>query len=528
MADCPCDLSALRPGAPDPRVRWPVSRARVNGLNATLQQEVVRTAAALAPGPARDVYLAASMALLVNLLTVSVARLAAAGALRSGLRFSFGGPSLVRTFSEGGRLPEEAFLEPLRWYWRAALKRSPLNPLRRLAHSAVANRGWRWVWPRVRVLNHNHLLQAVARRDTNQSFVFDTADRLFHGQPAPPRGAEARDLREVADHIGRASAAVLANHGVPQTSSFGDQVARCSERLLFTAAGHYQILQARWRRPPRVLWTGSGGNYFTRLARLAVRRAGGQVTGFEHGGSAHILADQTVLHIHELAFADRFVVDTPDKAEVFRRGLSAERCIDPPLAEIVASPVPQANFAWRLFGSPGSEVRRVMYVTTAFVGEMQYPSTPLLPDPVYADWQGRLLEGLAQAGFEVQCKQHPEGLRGGEPLVMSSRARYLGGRFAQVMDQADAYVFDYPATTALWEAMCTDKPVAFIDCGLIEWEPEVWDSFSRRVAVVPAEYDEWNRPRVSFEALADALRRPRVVDHEFARRFLVGSGPELG
>jgi hypothetical protein len=161
-------------------------------------------------------------------------------------------------------------------------------------------------------------------------------------------------------------------------------------------------------------------------------------------------------------------------------------------------------------------------VTTAFVGEPQYPLQQLLPDPVYIDWQGRLIDGLIGQGFRVLVKQHPEGLRKGKPLQRSQGGEFLGGRFGEVMDQADAFVFDYPATSTLWEAICSDKPVAFVDHHLADWHPEVWADFTARCAVVPSCLDQDNRPQVDFTALAEALHHAPSDGGAFARKHLIG------
>jgi hypothetical protein len=292
---------------------------------------------------------------------------------------------------------------------------------------------------------------------------------------------------------------------------------------LTEVASYDAALRRHWRQVPRQLWTGTGGNILTRLARAAVRREGGFITGFEHGGGGHIHADIGPLHIHEFALCDRFVVDTPAKAEIFRGGLAVEKSLDGTIPEIVATSAPVASFPLRP-GAGAKPPKTVMVVTTAFVGETQYPLQPLLPDPVYIDWQGRLIDGLTAQGFQVLVKQHPEGLRKGEPLKRSVSGTFLGGRFGDVMDQADAFVFDYPATSTLWEAICSDKPVAFVDHHLAHWHPEVWADFTARCAVVPSQLDGDNRPQVDFAALGEAIHNAPDDGGAFARKHLIGGG----
>lgn len=519
----PYDIDAYRPGVPLPG--WPVAGEERRDLNGTLKRALIDLIRRLPAGETRDMCAVAAPAILSQGLTLAAAWLFAERARAAGTRVSFSGPSLARAFAEDTPPDLDVLIgRPAR---KLAASLAPLSShsARRAAHGLIANRGFRLPWRKpAMVVNHNHLLKLTARLDTSHAFRFQTLDRLFGAPVSPAPAAALPDRDDAAAAWADAVSEHLARLGGSPSARLTDTVRDGARAWLDLAGGYAAVLERNWRRVPERLWTGTGGNFLVRLARRRVRALGGQVTGFDHGGGMHIHADTAMFHIAELAFADRFVTETPAKAEVYRAGIDEKLLWDPRPAgtppEILAAPPGCTQFRRHRTPTEGP-VRRVMVVTTAFVGETQYPWMPLLPDPVYADWLGRLIDGLAAAGFEVLCKQHPEGVRAGRPLEVSPRATYLLGRFADHLDKADAFVFDYPATTTLWEAMCTSKPVAFVDLGLAAWRPEVRADFAARCRIVPGIYDSENRPQVDFDRLADALRAPGPINDRFADRYLL-------
>ncbi|MEE9250284.1 MAG: hypothetical protein V3U93_04055 [Alphaproteobacteria bacterium] len=78
----------------------------------------------------------------------------------------------------------------------------------------------------------------------------------------------------------------------------------------------------RWRRPPRVLWFGTGGYYPARALALEVLRRGGAVTRFSHGGAGMTDAIEPLV-LGELAVSTRFVLPTPELAAAVKDALAS-------------------------------------------------------------------------------------------------------------------------------------------------------------------------------------------------------------
>jgi hypothetical protein len=501
---------------------WPLTFAEVGRLNAELQAGLEKLVREIRGSEAGAVLEIAAPPALVTFLTLAVACRTAAAVDTKSARFAFGRPGLMQALNAGTKPDFSIFFnQALARFERA---RQPLssNRLRRIAHGLIANRGP--LWPgssAIGILNHNRLLLNNARGRSGHRFRFFTADQLFDG---PVDGPVNPSLSLVLDEISHALVELFARVAETPQTTIIDAASEALGGWLMTVARHRAGLRRRWKKPPQALWTGTGGNHMTRLARAQVIEDGGSVTAFEHGGGGHIHRDLGAHHLHEFTLCQRFVTDTPAKANAYLHAIDPQRLPADAMPDIVPSAAGSGSLRW-LDGAPSATIRKVMYVTTAFVGEIQYPLQPLLPDIVYADWQGRLIDHLVAADFDVVCKQHPEGLRRGEPLRMSRHADYIGGRFAEVRDQADAFVFDYPATTALWEAVCTRKPVLFVDLGLCDWAAEPWRLFRERCGIVSAHYDSRNLPQVETVALRSALIEAPIASPEtdrFAEAYLVG------
>jgi len=519
MAPAPYDFASLRTGGPDPAVRWPLPQAEVRALNAVVQRELVAAVRDLPTGDARLLLTIAAPAMGVTLLTVLTAWLTVVRARERDLDFTYGRPSLMEPMAKGEAPDAGIFFKLVRDRFAAAITPRRDSRLRALARSYLANRRLAPWGPRVALLNRNHLMDIETARTRDHRFRFLVLDALFRGDAPAADATLLHPAREAAATLVARLAAHLDGRGCPVPDVVAEALRRAIDEHLEAVSRHDALLRRNWRRVPQDLWTGTGGNYIARLCRAAVRREGGRITGFDHGGNSQIHMDLAPLHTHELSLCDRFVTDTPEKAALLGRGVDPALSLDGRPPEVVAAarggvPVLQ--------GAGQRPIRTVMYVTTAFVGETQYPLQPLIPDPVYADWQGRLVDALHAAGVRVLVKQHPEGLRRGEPLVMSANGTYIGGRFGEVAHQADAFILDYPATSTLWEAITSDKPVIFADLGLADWNPEVRADFERRCAIVSCPSDEWNRPRIDTDALAAALAAPPDDGGAYARKYLTG------
>jgi hypothetical protein len=149
------------------------------------------------------------------------------------------------------------------------------------------------------------------------------------------------------------------------------------------------------------------------------------------------------------------------------------------------------------------------------------PALP--PDPVHLDWQMRVAEFLHALPVDFVCQAHPEGLFGGRPHPLEAIVPTRRGNFQAQLREADVFVFDYPTTTALWEACCTDARIVYLDMGAGRMTPEVARHFARRATVVPVMHGDDHRMTFDQAALRDAvLADIGPADPSAFRRLLAG------
>ncbi|MCW5771391.1 MAG: hypothetical protein KIT16_07125 [Rhodospirillaceae bacterium] len=298
------------------------------------------------------------------------------------------------------------------------------------------------------------------------------------------------------------------------------------EQAFVESADLLARLRMRRRLPSRI-FTGTGSKSMSCALGIEIMRRGGEAVRCDHGGSFVLLDAPYVVGLNELAASSRFVVATPLAAESegLRNGLRSAAAIsactleghggDPGLDVGTAAFVrtPQAR--------PGR--RRAMYVSTVFYG-MHQVSPPVMPAPLYLNWQLRLAAMLRAMPVDLVLKPHPGGLRPPPGLDPARESRAVAARFEQAVAEADVLIYDFPATTTLAIGMCTDRPIVLIDHGTMNFSPSLAGAVAARCRRVMASYDALNRPIVDPAVLEEAVcGGADTADPSFFRRLFLGS-----
>jgi hypothetical protein len=164
---------------------------------------------------------------------------------------------------------------------------------------------------------------------------------------------------------------------------------------------------------------------------------------------------------------------------------------------------------------------RVVYVSALLRGFHRTGQIPL-PDSVYLDWQLRVAEALQAMPVDLVCKPHPDGVFLGRRHPLDTVAPTTYVRFEETMAEADVFVFDRCASTTFWEAVCTDRPIVFLDMQILNIAQQVRPMLERRCRHVPVRFDGLNRPQFDADALREAvLGGPERADpSEFQQLFI--------
>jgi hypothetical protein len=322
---------------------------------------------------------------------------------------------------------------------------------------------------------------------------------------------------------------VFEERGVELDKGQCEYLNRCTYDMLSASLACLKVLKrAVERLCPKSLFLSSGGVHFNRMLATAARSVGATVTGFAHGEP--VVYDFDKYAWNELSTVDHFVTWQGESANLMTRLL----CRFPPLngnrVTIESAETDSFRRIWRYERRKviPKTIKTVMFVANGFsprgiVGGIG------LPELIQLDWELRVVGILRQAGYRVIYKSHPErelmDRIVGEFFDVVAVVR---DRFEDVLDKADAFVFCYTRSTTLGAALCTNKPIIYIDGGWEKWLPEMREPFARRCRIVQATFDDRNRLIFDEEKLLDALaQKPVEPNTEFIEKYMFPDGVKV-
>jgi len=276
------------------------------------------------------------------------------------------------------------------------------------------------------------------------------------------------------------------------------------------------------RLKPMHLLIGSGGNHFARMLSIAVRDNGGTVTGFKHGEPVIYLCDY--YSWIELSTIDRFITYTENSARAMETVLN----IYPPLR---ANHVKIEGAATRMFYDLWhreskkplpAKIERVMVIAKGLQFDNKISHGIALPQLLQIDLELRIINILKEAGYKVIYKNHPDGDLSDNIIdFFDSNVQTVSERLEEVMNCAEALLFYHSRSTTFGQALCTNKPIIYINGGWEVWLTEMYKLIAKRCHIVSAHFDERNRLIINEEELLNALtRKPTEPNLEFANNYM--------
>lgn len=503
--DAPYDLAAVEAAADwRDHMAWPVSFAESFALGRRLSRALLGWLNAEGDDDRRDTVLLAAGFIMAYALAVAERALAVDGERRGGVRFPGSVPELDYLRGVGPEAAPPAL--DLR-FGPPMLARPRHTILRRIARVASWSSGpalaRRLLAPEAVAISHNALLRDCARQDKThvgfrhaEEIYADIRQRSAGVAPVCPTDGLAD---EIAQHL-----SVAAELSPDVGRRFHRLVLSISESFIAKAAR--ELAAARNSRLiPTVLWSGSAGYWPARCIAIEALRRGHEVRRFEHGSEAGMIEVVEPIAISELSVTSEFTCATPHMAARLERTGAAKQIWNfrrPRIGSWRGDPNIRAlDFGRR---TPKTGQRRVLYGPNIMLGPRQlFP--PILPDPIHLDWQFRLIEALQEMPIEIVCRPHPEGFLHGRPNPLAALVAMEDRRYEELIPEADVMVFDYGQSTTFYEALCSDRPVVFIDFGNPLFTEGVRNAVARRCRVVRARFDDRNRPHIDAEELAEAV-----------------------
>lgn len=505
------------------RLAWPVSMAGLRASAEVVCETMIAFVADRTDNLERQVAMVAAGRLVNAMMSLAEAGLVAE-AERQGLIRAVGGPPemdyLLGRADEPTALPDVRRGQGSRDVTRAAW---PVLRILARTHSWTGARGLpaSILAPRATALSHNSLLITRARR-THARLRYGPASNILSTARKTSAATDIERFEFLATAVApRLSACFPALGHEMRARVESAFVCRMAPVLAQTAADAAALRRVRL---PKHVWRGTGGSYATRAITSEIKRRGGEVVGFDHGGVTGVTQLAQLTAIIELMESSAFVVGTP----ALKDALEASGGIN--LAAPVNRPAILADQGEALFRRACLDTRssagrrRVLYIGHPYKGLRQFAIVGT-PDVLYWDLQSRTAAAIAQWNVDLLCKPHPEGAFVGAHNPIADIAPTSMLRFEEHLADTDVFVFDAPTSTTFAEALCTNRPVVLIERGHYPFNPAVEPAIRARVRTVPSKTDDRGRIWPDVAVLEDAVcSGPDTVDPASMRRLFAGIG----
>jgi hypothetical protein len=130
---------------------------------------------------------------------------------------------------------------------------------------------------------------------------------------------------------------------------------------------------------------------------------------------------------------------------------------------------------------------------------------------------------LERMPVDVVCCQHPADRSLGGKHPFSDFAEMTQLEFDDEIRNADIVMFDYFKSSTTAVALCTDRPIVYLDLECLELEPKGLSELTQRCRILSAHYDERGRPLIDANELQDVLTGPMdAPDPGFFRSLYAG------
>lgn len=293
------------------------------------------------------------------------------------------------------------------------------------------------------------------------------------------------------------------------------------ETIIYSAKIIYNAERIIGERSSIYILSSGFGDIFSRALYVAIRRKGGKVTSFSHGGNIG-LYDTPSLAFSELALSDEFITYTQKSVELFENIKNNHPLLRKNGVNIKSCDSDEFLKLWRRYRNKPlpKNIKRVMVIGYPH-NQWRKPHVAGYFSLIQLDLELRIVDILTQVGYEVIYKAHPGRITEVEG-IFESRSRVLKGYFQDCLDAADAFLFGGIRTTAFPIALCTNKPII-----AFKMEDEPYKPFSgamellqKRCSFIHTDFDERNRIVFDKDRLLEFLAKDiKEPNTEYIERY---------
>lgn len=294
------------------------------------------------------------------------------------------------------------------------------------------------------------------------------------------------------------------------------------ENIIQTAVpalrAHYSNLLSKPHKLPKTLWTGTGGNTWDMMLRVAVMHNGGQAVGHDHGaGLAHV--DTPMMTFNEFWGCNSFYAFNTNQATELAKVASNWTGFDTQTPKIKG--VKNINSKIKIeefdkFKNSNTKTKKILMMSEIYDGDRARPG-PSIANTVYVDWQARLLTKLKEWDYEVIMKLHPESPLRPPEIFEDMGATIVTERFEDVLNIGDVALFDFVYTTTFRSALSTNIPMVLMDFYQHPWTEKGRNLFEKRASLIDGYFDADNKEQLDWDQLKAGIENSKNIcnNHEF-------------
>jgi hypothetical protein len=266
------------------------------------------------------------------------------------------------------------------------------------------------------------------------------------------------------------------------------------------------------------------GSIFQRALALEVRKQGGKITSFMHGGGVG-LYNTSIYAFSEFVLADEFVTYTSGSAELFGKIKKSHPSPKSNKVVVKSSGNPEYAKWWKEYKNRPlpEKIKKVMIVGHPH-NQWRKPWTAGLFSPMRLDLELNIVKILNEAGYEIMYKAHPDRTQEVRGIFEKQAEVRLTGYIQDYLDEIDAFLFTSIKTTAFSFALCTNKPIVAFEMDRERFKPfpEALELLKKRCSFVQAGFDKDNRIVFNKEQLLNALaQRIEQPNIEFIKTYML-------
>lgn len=344
-----------------------------------------------------------------------------------------------------------------------------------------------------------------------------------------PKIASYEVTGNLTDKIGQISRAIAnelgiiaQKNGIKPLSRHVAYLGKRTEDALINAAKTLNLIKGKVGENKFKLLASGFGDFFSRALYVTIRRQGGEVMSFSHGGNIG-LYNTPSLAFSEFALSDEFITYTHKSAGLFEKIKNNHPPIRNNRVNIKSCDSNQFLKTWQKYGNRPlpKKIKKVMYIGYPHNQWRKHQAAGGL-SLIHLDLELRIVDILAKSGYDIFYKAHPDRISEVKG-IFENKTKVLGGYFQNYLDMADAFLFGSIRTTAFSIALCTNKPIIGFIMNDEPYKPfsEAMELLEKRCGFIHAKFDERNRMVFDKEELLTALsQKPTQPNTEFIETYM--------